>query len=136
MERLLIVVAIVIVVGAVAILAQRRRPEAPVRTGYVVPDHLDRRDFDRPDTPWLVAVFSSTTCVTCADTWEKARHLESDEVVVQEVEATADRELHDRYQIDAVPMIVIVDDAGARRASFLGPARAADLWAAMADLRA
>ncbi|MDH4169507.1 MAG: hypothetical protein OEW42_07945 [Acidimicrobiia bacterium] len=135
MDRLLIVVLVVIVAAAIAWVAQRRRVEAPTRTGHVVPDHLDRADFTRPDAPWLVAVFSSATCVTCADTWEKARHLESADVAVQEVEVTAAADLHRRYGIDAVPLVVIVDHEGARRASFLGPPKTAELWAALADLR-
>lgn len=135
MERLLIVAAVVAIAVVVAVLAQRRRTDPPARTTYSVPDHLDRADFTRPEAPWLVAVFSSATCATCADTWEKARPLESAEVAVQEVEAAAHRDLHERYRIEAVPMVVVVDHTGARKASFLGPPKTADLWAAVADAR-
>ncbi|MDH3706155.1 MAG: thioredoxin domain-containing protein [Acidimicrobiia bacterium] len=135
MDRLLIVVGLVAVAALVAVWAQRRRPSAPVRTGYDTPDHLDRGDFDRPEAPWLVAVFSSATCAKCAATWEKARHLESADVAVQEIEATVHRELHARYNIEAVPLIVVVDAEGTRRASFLGPPRTDELWASMAELR-
>lgn len=135
MDRLLIVVGLVAVVAIVAVVVQRRRPRAPLRTGYDVPDHLDRRDFERPDAPWLVAVFSSATCATCAATWEKARHLESADVAVQEIEATDRRDLHERYRIEAVPLIVVVDASGSRQASFLGPPRTDELWASVAELR-
>jgi hypothetical protein len=82
-----------------------------------------------------VAVFSSATCLSCQDAWEKARLLDSDEVAVQEIEASERKDLHERYRIDAVPMIVVVDDEGVTRASFIGVPTAADLWAALAELR-
>jgi thioredoxin-like negative regulator of GroEL len=100
-----------------------------------VPTQLDRADFDRPDAPWLVVVFSSTTCLSCADAVEKAEVLASAEVVVQDVEVTANPDLHRRYGIDAVPVTVVADGDGVARASFVGAPSATDLWAAVADLR-
>lgn len=136
MERLVIVGLIAAVAVVVALVVQRRQPaDAPVRTGYNVPGQLHRPDFTRPDAEWLVAVFSSATCDTCAGVWDKVRVLESDVVAVQELEVSAHRELHDRYRIDGVPTTVMADAAGVVRASFLGPATATDLWAALAELR-
>ena len=100
-----------------------------------MPAQLDRGDFVRPDAPWLVVVFSSSTCLACQGTWEKAQLLESDEVATQEVEAVADALLHQRYGIDAVPLVVVVDAGGVVRRSFVGPPTATDLWAALAELR-
>lgn len=60
---------------------------------------------DRPDAPWLVAVSTSATCSTCEDVWSKALVLASDEVAVQQVEAVADKDLHDRYRVEAVPIV-------------------------------
>jgi hypothetical protein len=135
-ERLVIALVLAAVAVAVAAVLQRRqRVDAPVRTGYAVPDQLDRGDFDRPEAPWLVAVFSSATCRTCAGVWEKARQLASDDVVVQEIEVGQARALHQRYRIEAVPTTVVADVAGVVRASFLGPVTAADLWAEVAELR-
>jgi hypothetical protein len=100
MERLLVVAVVAVVAVAIALVVQRRRPAAaPVRTGYNVPGQLHRPDFTRADAEWLVAVFTSATCDTCAGVWDKVRVLESDAVAVQEVEVSADRELHDRYRI-------------------------------------
>jgi len=131
-----VVVAVVAVVAVVvAVLVQRRQPDAPVRTGYNVPAQLHRPDFARPDAEWLVAVFTSATCSTCAGVWEKVRVLESDAVATQELEVSAARELHDRYRIDGVPTTVVADRQGVVRASFLGPTTATDLWAALAELR-
>lgn len=135
-ERLaLVLVLVVVAVAAAALLERRRRPAAPTNVGYSLPSQLDRRDFARPDARWLVAVFTSITCSTCAGVWDKARHLASDDVAVQEVEVTAARDLHARYRITAVPAVVIADATGAVRSTFLGPVTATDLWATVAELR-
>ena len=136
MER----VVLFVVVGAAAVLVawwlrRRQRPDPPSQPAYSVPAQLDRADFDRPDAPWLLAVFSSATCLTCKDTWEKAAALASDAVAVEEVEAVERRDLHERYGIDAVPAVVVADADGVVRASFLGEPSAADLWAAVAAVR-
>jgi hypothetical protein len=135
MTRLLVVVAVVLVAALVAWFVQRRRPDAPVRTGFSIPEQLDRADFARPEAPWLVAVFTSATCATCADVWSKASVLASDEVAVQEIEYVRDRALHDRYEVDAVPALAVADADGVVRRSFLGPVSATHLWAALAELR-
>jgi len=136
--QVLIGLGVAAVAGVVALVISRRtRVDVPTQPeGYAVPALLDRSDFDRPDAPWLVAVFSSTTCLSCGDAWDKARHLESADVAVQDIEALERKDLHDRYKIDAVPMIVVADGDGVTRASFIGVPTAADLWAAMAELRA
>jgi hypothetical protein len=135
-ERVALVAVLALVAVAVAYVIQRRQPAAaPTSTGYNVPDHVDRADFARPEAPWLVAVFTSATCSTCAGAWDKARLLESDVVATDEVEVTARREVHGKYRIDGVPATVVVDAEGAVQASFLGPVTATDLWATLAELR-
>jgi hypothetical protein len=124
-----------VVLAAAWVVQRRRRPDAPVRTGFTVPQQLDRADFDRPSAPWLVAVFTSATCDSCQGVWDKAQHLDSAAVAVQELEVTARKDLHDRYGIDAVPTTVVADAEGVVRQSFLGPVTATDLWAAVAELR-
>lgn len=136
MTRLLIALVIIAVAAAVAFAVQRRRePDAPTQRRYNVPEQLDRNDFARPDAPWLVAVFTSDTCDKCADVATKAAVLESDEVAVANLDFVRDRNLHDRYKIDAVPTLVIVDGEGVTKRSFLGPMSATDLWAAVAEAR-
>jgi thioredoxin-related protein len=137
MERVLLAVVLAAVVVAVALLLQRRRPDPPSSSGadHSAPPQLDRRDFVRPDAPWLVVVFTSATCSTCADVWAKAEVLASDEVAVQQVEAVQDRALHQRYQVGAVPIVVIADARGVVVDSFLGPVSATHLWAALAEAR-
>jgi protein-disulfide isomerase len=130
------VLVAVVAVAAALIIQRRTHVDAPTQPEtFEVPAMLDRADFERPDAPWLVVVFSSATCLSCQDAWEKAQLLQSDEVAVQDVEVADHQELHQRYGIDAVPMIVVVDDEGVTRASFVGVPSAADLWAALAELR-
>lgn len=137
MERAVTAVVLAGVVLLVAWLLQRRRtPAEPVRTGYAVPDRLARADFDRPEAPWLVAVFTSATCSSCRGVWERALPLASDAVVVQELEVQARKDLHDLYGIEAVPATLIADAEGTVVRSFLGPVTATDLWAAVAEARA
>jgi thioredoxin-related protein len=136
MERLVIALAIVALVALVAAVVRRRRlVDPPTQRRYEVPRQFDRADFVRPDAPWLVAVFTSSTCEICRSVVDKAKVLESAKVAVQEVEFTADRELHQRYGIDAVPAVVMCGADGVTRQSFLGPVTATDLWAAMAEAR-
>jgi hypothetical protein len=136
MERIFLAVVLgVVALGVAAVIQRRQRPDAPVRTGYAVPAQVDRSDFVRADAPWLVAVFTSATCDTCHGVWERALPLESARVAVQEIEHQADRALHDRYEIEAVPTTLVVDAQGVVAASFLGPVTATDLWAAVAEAR-
>jgi hypothetical protein len=136
-ERVLLVVVLAAAAVAVAFLIQRRRrPPAPTNVRHTLPERLDRRDFERPGTPWLVAVFTSATCHACGGVWDKARLLASDDVAVQDVEATAAPDVHRKYAIAAVPAVVVADRSGMVRAGFLGPVTATDLWATVAELRA
>ena len=131
-------IAVVAAVVAVALAARAllsRRPAAPERTPGALPSRLDRADFARPEAPWLVVAFTSATCSTCADVARKAAVLESADVAVQEVEFGAQRALHAKYAIDAVPSLVLVGADGTAAAAFLGPVSAADLWAAVARAR-
>lgn len=137
MQRLVIALVLGAVAVGFALWVQRRSGRTAVETAgsYRAPERLDRADFTRPDAPWLVAVFTSATCSTCADVWSKARALDSPQVAVQEVEETADASLHARYDIRAVPIVAIADSDGSVRASYMGPVSATHLWAAMAELR-
>jgi hypothetical protein len=135
-SRVVLALAVAAAVAVLAAWLQRHRPTtAPAPTRHHVPTVVDRGDFVRPEAPWLVAVFTSAACATCAATWEAARQLGSEEVAVEEVEVARRAELHRRYSIDAVPLTVVCDGDGAVRASFLGPASATDLWAEVARLR-
>ena len=135
MDRFLLAAVVVVVAVVVAVLLERRRPEAPTQGSWAVPAQLDRADFARPDAEWLVAVFTSATCDSCAQAVERSRVLATDAVAVDEVEVGARPDLHRRYHIDAVPIIVVADADGVVRTSFTGPPSAIDLWAAVAGVR-
>jgi len=134
MDRVLLVLGGLAIAGAVAALLGRR-PDAPAVNTTHVPRQLDRADFTRPDAPWLVAVFTSATCHSCAAVWERARQLDCDQVAVAEIEVGRDATLHERYRIDAVPTLVISDAAGVVRRAFLGTVSAPDLVAAIDEVR-
>jgi hypothetical protein len=134
--RIVIALAIVLVAAGVAWwLEHRRTVEPPTQGRAVVPQQLDRRDFARPDAPWLVVLFTSKHCDSCAGLLDKARPVESEQVGVVEIEYFANRGLHERYRIDAAPVTVVADAEGVTRASFVGAFTATDLWNALAELR-
>ena len=134
MERLVLALAVVAVAALVSeVVRRRRRTDPPTQPRYELPSQLDRSDF--AGDGWLVAVFTSETCSTCADVVRKAEVLGCDEVVVVTVPFQARKDLHERYDIDAVPCLVIADPDGVVHAGFLGPVTATDLWAAVANAR-
>jgi hypothetical protein len=134
-----LIVAGIMAVAAIAVgfgLRRHRRFVPPAPVEWVAPTHLDRADFPTADgRAWLVAVFSSGTCSTCADVVRKANVLASPAVAVVDVEYATERALHAKYRIEAVPIACLADDRGVVRASFVGPVTATDLWAAVAEAR-
>lgn len=135
MIRLAVVLAVVFAGVIGSAIVRRRSTPVPTRGPGHVPSQLDRDDFVRPEAPWLVALFTSSTCNACADVERKAFALESPEVAVAVAEYVARRDLHRRYAIDAVPAVAVCDAAGVVRWSHVGPVSATDLWAAVARVR-
>ena len=127
------VLVIALVVGAV--LRRRTVVDAPTQPVFSAPAQIDRADFVDADAPWLVAVFSSATCDACYDVVRKAKVLACAEVDVVEVEYSTSTALHRKYHVEAVPIVVVADQAGVVRANFIGPMSATDLWAAVAEAR-
>ena len=131
-----VIVGVVVVIALLANLWQRKRQvDAPTQGASEVPSQIDRADFVRPDAPWIVLAFTSATCQTCSDIERKVRVLETNSVATHILEYTAERELHERYKIDAVPTVLMADANGVVQANFLGPVSATDLWAALARVR-
>ena len=137
MTERLIVIGIVCAVAVVVALAARRRPShAPVQpSAFSAPTQLDRNDFPRADAPWVVVVFTSSTCESCSAVSSTASVLDSDAVAVVEVEVGKRPDLHERYGIEAVPICVVADAEGATRISYIGSVSATHLWGALAELR-
>ena len=131
-----VIVGVVVVIALLANLWQRKRQvDAPTQGASEVPSQIDRADFARPDAPWIVLAFTSATCQTCSDIERKVRVLETNSVATHILEYTAERVLHERYKIDAVPTVLMADANGVVQANFLGPVSATDLWAALARAR-
>jgi hypothetical protein len=130
----LLALAVVVVAAVAAEVVRRRRVTDPPTQGrHQIPVQLDRSDFE--GSGWLVAVFTSETCSTCADVVRKAEVMRCEDVTVQPVTFQARKDLHERYAIDAVPCLVVADPDGVVRQGFLGPVTATDLWAAVANAR-
>jgi Thioredoxin len=135
LTRIAIAAALIVIAGVVTWRLERRRPTPPPRDAYPVPRQLDRADFPRADAPWLVALFSSTTCDSCEGLPAKLAPLESAEVATCEVEFHEQAEVHTRYEISGIPTTVVADADGVVRAAFVGAFTATDLWAAVAEAR-
>jgi hypothetical protein len=129
-----LVIALIVVLAAVAVaraLERRRRPDPPARGTYPVPAQLDRLDFPRPEAPVLVVLFSSAACDGCGPMAAKVAALESEDVATCEVEFNQRGDLHRRYAIEGVPMVVVADAEGVVTAGFVGSVPSSDLEAAL-----
>ena len=135
--RIVIGLIVLVVAAVVAVVFERRRAasSAPVRDPFPIPRQLHRGDFPRPNAPWLVALFTSTTCDGCAAMHDKVLAVTSPEVVAVDLSFQADRALHERYEISGVPMVLIADAEGVVQRAFIGAVSATDLWAALAAAR-
>lgn len=120
MTTLFIVVAIVVVAVAAAAVVNRRRPDVPTSPHFGVPQQLDRGDFAAPQTQWLLVLFSSQTCLACEDARAVLESIDTPLLHLQELDAREDQALHHRYGIDAVPTVVLADDEGVVRWSYIG----------------
>ncbi len=121
--------------GVAVVLRSRAGTDAPTRPTWAVPGEVDRADLPRPDAALAGRGVQLVDLHGVPGDLEKARQLESDEVAVCHLDSVADAELHRRYGIDAVPLVLIADADGRVRGSFLGEPPAADLWKAVADAR-
>lgn len=129
----------VVVMSIVAILllvARKKKPQTQV-TSFDLPTQIDVEDFEDPTCELHVIMFSSEHCDGCDSVWDKAQVLSSStvEVLKASYQDKQGRILHDKYQIEAVPSLVICDADGKTLKAFLGSVTATDLWAAVAELR-
>lgn len=135
LPRLLLALVIVAVAVVLAKRLERGRTDPPPRDAYPVPAQLDRDDFPRPEAPVLVVLFSSDSCDNCAKVAAKVAVLESETVATCEAEVGDRKDLHARYRIDAVPMLVIADRDGVVRAGFVGVVTDEELHSALASIQ-
>jgi thioredoxin-related protein len=126
---------ILVMAATLGVVVRKRKPDAPSQTSNLIPQQLNRKDFVSPEKPWLLVVFTSSTCDACQDVATKAKVLTSQDVAVQIIDYLEMRNLHRQYAIDSVPTTVIADNLGVVQYGVLGPITATDLWAAMARCR-
>lgn len=120
-------VALVAAVGAW--LQSRRGRPLPTAVRGEPPGQIDRADFRAPEAPWLIAVFTSKTCASCADVWNRVAAHDSAQVATENVEVGESPSLHRRYRIESVPTAVVADRHGRVQAAFVGPLGPDDLEA-------
>ena len=126
---------ILVMAATLGVVVRKRKPDAPSQTLNLILQQLNRKDFVSPEKPWLLVVFTSSTCDACQDVATKAKVLTSQDVAVQIIDYLEMRNLHKQYAIDSVPTTVIADNLGVVQYGVLGPITATDLWAAMARCR-
>lgn len=127
---------VVIAVLAVLLFSARRKAEETKPTSYDLPSVIEVGDIN--DTATVhVLMFSSTSCEGCSGVWDKAKVLESKEVEVLNISYQDEqgKKLHEKYQIEAVPSLLITDKQGNTLKAFMGSVTATDLWAAVAEAR-
>ena len=122
MTSTLVIMAVVGCIASTVAIWQRRvhRP-APTSTRGEPPTRLARSDFRAPAAPWLIVVFTSSTCSSCEAAWGELSAYESATVATQNVDAISDADLHRRYGIDSVPTSVLADAAGLAKLAIVGP---------------
>jgi len=137
--RLLVTVAAVVGVGGFSWWWQRRdrRRRSPVhapdRTGW--PRQLHRGDFDDGSRPWLVVLFSSRTCGSCDRVRAAVQGLAAPDTRVVEVAYQDAPDLHRRYEVPGVPLVLVAGPDGVVEAGFLGPVTEAELSEALGRAR-
>ena len=133
MATVLIVAIVAVVAGAIAFVVNGRRPDAPSTPHFAAPQQLDRSDFDLPERPWLLALFSSETCLSCHDARHVLGQLDFPSIVVHDLPVEQHKPIHDRYGVDAVPIVVLADTEGVVRWSWLGAPPAEAVRDALVD---
>ena len=128
---------IVLIVLTLFVVISRKKKPQTTPTSFELPAIIDREDFEDKKADILVLVFTSQHCDGCGVMFDKAKVLQSDSVDVVDVsyQDKHGKEVHDKYQIEAVPSIVICDNEGNTQKTFVGAVTATDLWAAVAELR-
>ena len=133
----IVYIVIVLLLIAVFLFASRRKETNVQVTNYELPTYIDITDIKSNSKDFFVIIFSSENCDGCKIVLEKAKVLESNSVAVEEIsyQTTQGKKLHLKYQIEAVPSLLIVDKHGNVIKTYMGNVTATDLWAAVAQAR-
>lgn len=122
---------------SVLVYTRRKHVDDVSPTTYEAPVKIERNDFPESKADTLIVVFTSKACDSCANVREKANVVKSDlvDVEVVEYEDPRGKNLHAKYDIEAVPTLVISNANGVVEHSYVGPVTATDLWADVARVR-
>lgn len=128
MIRLIVGLALVVGVIGLGILVSGLRKKstsnkAPYQKYSPVPSKVNllqpdsRTSFNTPLALW---VFTAKSCKTCPGVMKLARQLESNQVSVLEFSFEQDKDIHQLYAIDSIPLTLIVNQTGDVEKWFLG----------------
>tara|TARA_B100001029_G_C14996977_1_gene415620 strand:+ start:304 stop:711 length:408 start_codon:yes stop_codon:yes gene_type:complete len=115
---------LVLLLGAFAIvvayIANNRHTDSPSVPKSSLPVQVDRNDFDLPDMKWLLAFFSSESCSSCIQVREILNKITLNSIHVQEISFPREKNLHTRYAINSVPIVLIANLDGVVIWSYAG----------------
>ena len=121
MSRVIVLVLLSFAASLTAVLLRKLNTRNFLTSGWSIPGHLSREDFGFTNEPWLVVIFSSESCETCKPLVAESMKLSSLGIAIQEIAVETNKDLYEKYSIDAVPMLLLVDKFGVVRSSHLGP---------------
>ena len=121
MSRILLLIILSFAASAAAVFLKKFNTKNFTNSGWSVPGHIDRNDFEFSDANWLAVIFSSDTCETCKPAVAESMKLSTLGIAVQEIPVETKKHLHQKYDIDAVPMLLLADEFGVVKSSHLGP---------------
>ena len=121
MSRVIVLVLLSSAASLTAVLLRKLNKRNFLTSGWSIPGHLSREDFWFTNESWLVVIFSSESCETCKPLVAESMKLSSLGIAIQEIAVETNKDLHEKYGIDAVPMLLLVDKFGVVRSSHLGP---------------
>jgi len=81
---------------------------------------FESEDFEKPQGKWLLIFFSSDTCNSCNNVRSLINDLTDDSFHIQEIEFPKRKDLHQRYGINSVPIVLIANEEGVVIWSFAG----------------
>ena len=121
---MVLTIILVLVIGlsafSIATLANRRAPDRPSVPKSILPYQLDRSDFNDSEVEWIFVLFTSDTCDACISVLNQVSKISLPNVAVQNIDYAAQKSLHVRYEIDAVPILLLADRKGIVQWSFAG----------------
>ena len=115
---------LVLLLGAFAIsvayIANNRRTDSPSVPKSSLPIQVDRNDFEMPGMKWLLVFFSSESCSSCIQVREILSDIPLNSIHIQEVSFPQEKNLHTRYAINSVPIVLIANLEGVVTWSYAG----------------